>query len=207
MRRLTREESKQSTRRRLLDAGQEEFLRQGYAGATLETIADAAGYSKGAVYSNFSSKDELFLELLKSKVETDLSALLSIIVDKGDDAEVGDALSELRTFLEAGDDVLDYMWVGGEFLSQAGRSESLRLDCAALYAQKRERFAELLRAFVAQAGRRPHDGVEDLAAMMVSATLGSALQRGLDREAFPTARWAAMLTTIVEMALALSEED
>jgi AcrR family transcriptional regulator len=63
--RLSREESRQRTRERLLDAAAEVFNREGYHGASLEAVAEAAGFTKGAVYSNFATKGELFAALLK----------------------------------------------------------------------------------------------------------------------------------------------
>jgi AcrR family transcriptional regulator len=67
--RMTRAEAKAQTRRRLLDAAREVFLRDGFHGATLERVAEHAGFTKGAVYSQWSSKAELFLALLDEHVE------------------------------------------------------------------------------------------------------------------------------------------
>jgi AcrR family transcriptional regulator len=67
--RRTREESRQQTRERLLDAAAEVFSRLGYHGASLEAVAEAAGYTKGAVYSNFATKGELFTALLQRYTE------------------------------------------------------------------------------------------------------------------------------------------
>ena len=63
--RLTREQSKDQTRLRLLDAAQAIFMKKGFVAASVEDIAEAAGYTRGAFYSNFRSKPELFLELLR----------------------------------------------------------------------------------------------------------------------------------------------
>ena len=63
--RLTREQSKDQTRERLLNAAQDIFLKKGYVAASVEDIAAAAGYTRGAFYSNFRSKAELLLELLE----------------------------------------------------------------------------------------------------------------------------------------------
>lgn len=69
--RLSREESRQRTRAAILDAAERTFSELGYRGASLDAIALAAGFSKGAVYSNFSSKAELFLELMDRQAEQD----------------------------------------------------------------------------------------------------------------------------------------
>lgn len=67
--RLTRPERKLQTRERLLETARELFLKRGFAATTLDHIADAAGLTKGAVYSNFSSKDDLFLALYAARVD------------------------------------------------------------------------------------------------------------------------------------------
>lgn len=67
--RMSREESRRRTRATLLDAAERMFTDRGYRGASLEEIALSAGFSKGAVYSNFGSKAELFLELMDRRAE------------------------------------------------------------------------------------------------------------------------------------------
>jgi AcrR family transcriptional regulator len=63
--RLSREDSREQTTQRLLDAAQKLIARKGLDAASVENIAAAAGYSRGAFYSNFESKDDLFIELLR----------------------------------------------------------------------------------------------------------------------------------------------
>ena len=65
--RLSRDERKARTRDDLLEAAHQVFLRHGFHGATLDEIAEGAGYTKGAVYSNFEGKDGLFLGLLDAQ--------------------------------------------------------------------------------------------------------------------------------------------
>jgi AcrR family transcriptional regulator len=55
MARLTRAQRRQQTRARLLDAASQVFARRGFHAATIDEVADAAGYTKGAVYSNFAN--------------------------------------------------------------------------------------------------------------------------------------------------------
>jgi AcrR family transcriptional regulator len=64
MPRLSRAESQEVTRDRLIDAAADVFATNGFAASSLEQIADRAGYSRGAVYSNFAGKDELFLAVM-----------------------------------------------------------------------------------------------------------------------------------------------
>jgi AcrR family transcriptional regulator len=67
MARLSRKESQIVTRERLRGAAGQHFARHGYSGARIETIAEAAGYSKGAFYSNYASKLDLLIDLLREK--------------------------------------------------------------------------------------------------------------------------------------------
>ena len=66
--RLTRKEKRAETRARLLDAAEQVFLRRGLQGSSVEEIAAEAGFTRGAFYSNFKSKEELFVELLQDRV-------------------------------------------------------------------------------------------------------------------------------------------
>src|SRR5258708_32976215 len=82
MLRLTRTESQARTRDKLLATAKTCFLRDGYAATSLDGIADAAGYSKGAVYSNFKNKDELCLAVL-DKIRAERAAqLVASVADK-----------------------------------------------------------------------------------------------------------------------------
>jgi AcrR family transcriptional regulator len=65
--RLTPEERREQTRSALLDAAADVFARRGFHAASLDEVADAAGFSKGAVYSNFTSKDDLFQSLIEDR--------------------------------------------------------------------------------------------------------------------------------------------
>src|SRR5215472_16094913 len=68
MKRLSRAEQSERNRALVLDAARQVFLARGYHGATLEQIADDAGFSKGVVYSQFDSKADLFLALLEARI-------------------------------------------------------------------------------------------------------------------------------------------
>jgi len=79
--RLTREQSRDQTRQRLLDAALAIFMKKGFVAASVEDVAAAAGYTRGAFYSNFASKPELFLELLKREHDAIMSRMRSVFED------------------------------------------------------------------------------------------------------------------------------
>src|ERR1700751_3480600 len=63
--RLSREDSRDQTTQRLLEAAQKLIAKKGLSAASVEDIAEAAGYTRGAFYLNFTSKGDLFIELLR----------------------------------------------------------------------------------------------------------------------------------------------
>src|ERR1700692_3617117 len=67
--RLTRGQSRQNTRERLLAAARSVFARSGFHGASVEEIASKAGFSTGALYSNFDGKEDLFLVLMEREID------------------------------------------------------------------------------------------------------------------------------------------
>ncbi len=71
--RLTPSRRRELTRRNLLEAAAVVFSREGFHGASLDEVAAAAGFTKGAVYSNFKSKEDLFLALLEDRVAEGLA--------------------------------------------------------------------------------------------------------------------------------------
>ncbi len=77
---LKREQKKALTRTRLLKAAEKVFARRGYGDASLDQVAAEAGFSKGAVYSNFKSKQDLFLVLLDEHIEERISDLRRTLV-------------------------------------------------------------------------------------------------------------------------------
>jgi AcrR family transcriptional regulator len=91
--RLTREQSQARTRARLLDSARDLVAREGYENATIDQIAEEAGYSKGAFYSNFSSKEDLFLQLLEIHAGQDVVELNVLIGDTNDPKQLIDLIS------------------------------------------------------------------------------------------------------------------
>src|SRR4249920_3279690 len=79
--RLSRPEQTERNRALLLAAARRVFLARGYHGATLDQIADDAGFSKGVVYSQFRSKADLFLALLEDRIRERAQENIDLVVD------------------------------------------------------------------------------------------------------------------------------
>lgn len=92
MARLTREQSQALTREKLLRSACDVVARDGYDGASVERIAEEAGFSKGAFYSNFSSKEEVLLQLLEGNAGDDVKQLVKLLSGIPDPDDVIEAL-------------------------------------------------------------------------------------------------------------------
>lgn len=122
--RLSRQEAKAQTRASLIEAAREVFSKQGFHAASLDQIAEAAGYTKGAIYAHFSNKEDLYLALLDKHLD-DVKTNVEISLESGISfKEIQEELEseffrELETFREWGILTL-------EFFSHAMRSETVR---------------------------------------------------------------------------------
>ncbi|CAN7543645.1 TetR/AcrR family transcriptional regulator [Mesorhizobium sp. LjNodule214] len=94
MARLTREQSQALTREKLLLSASEVVARDGYSGATIERIAEEAGYSKGAFYSNFENKEDIFLQLLERHAGGDVVELTGLLDGYDDPKEIIDTMCD-----------------------------------------------------------------------------------------------------------------
>src|SRR5919206_4615632 len=97
---LTPERRRAMTRRHLLEAAAIVFARDGFHGATLDAVAAAAGFTKGAVYSNWRSKDDLFVALLDDRMERQLAIVSEVLDSHG--TEHGDVVTRVSRLLESG---------------------------------------------------------------------------------------------------------
>ncbi len=79
----------EANRRAVLDAARHQFEQHGYHGASLDEIAEAADFSKGAVYSRFASKDDLFLAVLEDHIERRAEATAAQLEELDDQVDVG----------------------------------------------------------------------------------------------------------------------
>jgi AcrR family transcriptional regulator len=181
--RQSRAERKAQTRHELVAAARRVFLEQGFHGASLEAIADAAGYTKGAVYSNFVGKDELFLGVLSVQLEERAESYRQLVAGMGLE-EAYRAVA--RLFMEE-TAVAEPGWTPlvQEFMTHASRREPLRRQVVEL----REGFQDEIAVIIDDLGRR--NGVEwvlpakEVARGSGALFRGLAVERLLDPDAVP----------------------
>ncbi|MFE6741449.1 TetR/AcrR family transcriptional regulator [Streptomyces tubercidicus] len=122
--RLTREESRQQTRSRLLAAAAELFTERGVNGTSVEQIAERAGYTRGAFYGNFEDKNALVAELLQHRTRRELTEVGALTRDATSPA---DALDKLRAWnRERAQHLPQWLALRMELVLHALRNDELR---------------------------------------------------------------------------------
>jgi AcrR family transcriptional regulator len=147
--RLTREQSRDQTRQRLLDAAQAMFMKKGFVGASVEDIALAAGYTRGAFYSNFRSKPELLIELLRRDHE-EMEAGLNAIFDPALTREQMEAKVQTYYSRLPQDNKCFLLWVEAKLL--AAREARFRTRFNEFMKEKREHLAGYIDEFARRVG-------------------------------------------------------
>ena len=175
--RLNRQDRKTQTRERLIDAAARVFAQRGFEAASLDEVAAAAGYTKGAVYSNFASKTDLFIALIERRIEVQ-SAEHSQRFEGLDLGSMARGLEEQPDR----DSESEKQWVvlAVEFWLHAMRDERARLLMAEQYERARTVSGELIASIYGKAGQQPPFAPRDLAIVIEALSVGLAFQAALD---------------------------
>jgi AcrR family transcriptional regulator len=191
---LSREEQKLRTRQRLIDAAADVFARRGYGPTTLDEIAERAGLTKGAVYSNFSGKTDLAIAVLDSRIDAPQLEIFDAVEADADEAQ---RFAQAGSLLGAG---LDTGWFRLELECTV---EALRDDESLRRLRQRDDSAR--RALVSALSSRTGDTdarpssqeVDELARALVAVVNGAALERLKNPDAMPVSTIAALLEAVV----------
>jgi AcrR family transcriptional regulator len=182
MTRLTRAQRRQQTRARLLDAAGQVFARRGFHAATVDEVAEAAGYTKGAVYSNFANKDELFLALLDQRLAAQLQQVEALYaIESSEELRAAMRGRTEQEFAAA----RDFGVLSLEFSLYAMRNPAAQAELAKRYRQLRGRLAELITKRYAHHQTAPPMPPEHLAALVLATDTGLFLQYSAEPGALP----------------------
>lgn len=196
--RRTRAETRDATRRALLDAAQRCFFAVGYHGATLDAIAAHAGFTKGAVYWHFRNKEALFLELLAEGMTQNVRSgelLLERLARHPDrlEQEVGQWLDHFDAHNK-----VPLLAIELDFESRHNKSFAALLDSLIV---KQQQFAsKVLAQYFDMVKREPPIPLDEFAATWIALTKAVALARQTGRSA------GLKSTTVIRYLLGLPAE-
>jgi AcrR family transcriptional regulator len=197
-RRLTREESRANTRERLLSAARSAFARSGYHAASVEEIASEAGFSTGALYSNFDGKEDLFLALMEREIDEHAREIAEAVRDSASVAEraQGGARQWMSTIEREPELLLLFM----EFWAYGVRDPAMRPKVAARFAQMREVLTGLIADAVREFELELAIPAEQLAVAIDALADGIARQKLADPEAVPDELMGSVLALLFSAA-------
>lgn len=202
---LTRGEKQAQTRALLIDAAARVFARRGYHGASVEEVAAEAGFSTGAVYSNFAGKEELFLSLADRKVADRVAEMhtLAAAAERGENPGE-EAAAQFRAFLERDPDwpVLFY-----EFWSYGVRNPRIQEEFTQRRQAVRDALAETLERLASQLGFRLRFPAPALATAISASLNGLAFERAADPQAVPDEVFTEFIAAVLACSVAAPEEE
>src|SRR5213593_2820420 len=179
---MSRKEAQEQTRERVVAAAAKVFARRGYHRATVDEIATEAGFTIGALYSNFSGKEELFLALADRQVEERVTEVGAIADAADGDEPSKDAAEQFRMFLER-----DPEWplLFYEFWSLSVRNPELHGELAKRRDAIRDALAETLERVAERHGFKLRFSAPVLATAIAASLNGLAFERAADANALP----------------------
>jgi AcrR family transcriptional regulator len=167
---------RRQTQARLLDAALDAFAERGFYGTSVEEVCERAGFSRGAFYSNFATKEELFVALYDRQADRVLATLTGLAPAAGDSLE--SALAELVAAIPQ-----DRRWylVNTEFALHAVRDPKAGEAYAAARARVRASFAARFAEVVERFGRELTVPLEDLIRWLFAVHEGGVAQSYVER--------------------------
>jgi AcrR family transcriptional regulator len=191
-RRLTRKEKQARTRTCLMSSAAKVFARRGMEQASIDEVAEDAGYTKGAFYANFKSKEELFLAMLDERFAERLEQCDRVMASGGSPVEQARQIGLDFMRYVAADPEWERLFF--EFAAYAARNDEFRQELVTRYRSLRERIADSYRRRAEELGVEPPIPVEDLATMTFAMANGVALEKLLEPDAVPEDLYATMLS-------------
>jgi AcrR family transcriptional regulator len=202
--RLTRVERQAATRAALLRSASHAICRDGMDGASIDRIAAEAGYTKGAFYANFASKEELFLVVLDEKFAAEIERLEAAMSTPGEPAD--QARQAAEEFLIYVDRDPEWPRLYQEFATHAARNEAFRAELAARQRSLRERMAAIFERWASGLGVEAALPHADVAAMTFVMADGFLLDRIIDPE-LDNGLYATMCEVFLRGLVAMATES
>jgi AcrR family transcriptional regulator len=181
--RLTRAERKAQTRQQLVEAAARVFARKGYAAASVDDIAAEAGFTVGALYSNFHGKQELFMAAFERHCEQDLAQVQQLLASEAPFEQQLDAVTQ--RFGDLDDTHRQWWLLSMELWLYAQRDPTTRARLAALRRRVRQTIADALERQATRSDQPLPVPAADLATAMLGLWQGLMLQRLADPDSMP----------------------
>jgi AcrR family transcriptional regulator len=178
MPRRSRKETQAHTRACLLEAAAKVFTRRGLERASVEEVSEEAGFTKGAFYANFKSKQELFLAMLDERFAAKLERLEADLA--GEDDDPGEEARRAAEDIALHSDP-EWAKLFFEFTAYAAKDEDFRQEFATRYRALQERMTEIIRRWSADFPEPPLS-LEDITLMTCCMANGFMMEKLIEPE-------------------------
>ena len=194
MSRLRTRPTRDDTREKLFEAAARVFEEQGIGGASIEAIAAAAGFTRGAFYSNFKTKDELIIAMLEDHVEQSIRRNLDLL-DRH--KNLPDFLEALRTMDRSRQDPLGRSpLLHMEMILFVARAEKRRPELAKRLRARRKLITDIVATTLRNSGRNGVINPEWTGAIVLALEDGFRLHRLIDPETTPSDSFLRAITDL-----------
>src|SRR5215469_6389969 len=184
MSRVRTRPTRDETRDKLFEAAARVFEEQGIGGASIEVIAAAAGFTRGAFYSNFKSKDELIIAMLEDHVERSIRRHLDLLAQH---ENIDDFLDALRNMDRGKQDPLGRApLLHMEMVLFVARAEKRRPELAKRLRARRKLIADIVETTLEKEGRTGTQNPAWTGAILLALEDGFRLHRLIDPETTPS---------------------
>jgi AcrR family transcriptional regulator len=176
--RVSRQERREQTRADLLAAARRAFLRDGFHATSLDAIAEDAGYTKGAFYSNFASKDDLLVAVLEGHFSARVEAYEKLIFSTDGIEDAYRAVA--RYWHDANEREPEWSRLVVELLAHASRNDRLRRTVNEIRERALDRIAGFIDRLAEQHGVRYALPAREIARGSGALNRGLAVEQLLD---------------------------
>ena len=197
--RLTRVEQRAQTRARLLNAAEELFAARGISATSIEEIAELAGFSRGAFYSNFDDKNALVIALLERTTERNEEEMEALFKARRDTPDFFRRLRDRETDPNR-------RGLSLEYILYALRNPQARPELARILDAARQETARLVEAQWSDLGMTLPFDLQTTARVLEALDDGLDMHRQIDPEAYPLGMFTDVLALLQDAAVALAEK-
>jgi AcrR family transcriptional regulator len=199
MARMTREQKRQVTLQKLRAAALKEFAQSGFGGASIDRITESAGFSRGAFYANYGSKEELLLDLMSEHNVREIDEWSNMLQEGQELEEIFQGLEQrfIRYLKQA-----DWGMFAAEAQLQAKRDKAFAAEYRNYLAQVNTHSEQAIGLLFAKAGRQPPVDPLNISVLIRNMVTGLSLEIGADGLPKTVEEAAAMLMFMLRSVLA-----
>lgn len=193
--RMSREASQALTRANLMQAATRLFIEKGYGGASIRDIVELAGYTQGAFYSNYESKESLLLEMLRKHMQNEAAQLADLLADEN--SSVDAMFKKLEDWAAGIDRNMDWSMLSTELQLHARRSADFAKQYQTIWMEHKAVLAHWIAQIFSKCNVQAPLACDQIASICMAIAHGLSLQRAATGDAAPVTALIVVLRGLI----------